>query len=109
MLNILTYTICFLLVAIGLCDLIHFICMLFFKPPVKSVKYILSYLDGKNDYLILKEQFEKYRWYGTDYANKIVAVYDELPDNNIVKEYSGMGIIFISRDKLPLDFLKTEL
>lgn len=70
----------------GLCDLIHTIrCWIISsKRPRNNICTV--YLNSSNTFSQLRFVLEQYRWYGGDFSEYIVAITDELSDDE-VSEY----------------------
>lgn len=87
-----------LLLAIsGLCDIIHSVrsWMISAKRPRYNISVV--YLNQETAFSQLKFIAEQYRWYGTDFAEYVIAVTDGVCKKDILnyeKTFAEMGFIF---------------
>ena len=100
MLEIIIFILLFCLCAIGLCDLLHGLWMIIVRPAVKTDKVCIAFLDGKNDYLILEELYEQYKWYGRKLCDRAYVVYKDYCDPDVLENFTRKGIQFIEYDLL---------
>ncbi len=92
--HIFIFTLMLIFTLIGLCDAIHLLAMLLLNNKDKAAKFIVLFLNGKNDYIELTRVIEEYKWQGKGYADKIFA-YSENPDSKILETFSNKGIVFL--------------
>lgn len=95
MLEIITFIVVFALSVIGLCDILHSIWMCLIKPAKKADSLYFVKLDGDNDYVVLNYTYERYKWYGRAFADRVIAVYDEPVERGIYQFFNSRGIEFL--------------
>lgn len=69
-----------LLTIFGICETIHAFCMLFLTPKKPVKNYLLLYLSNDKAYSQLKFAIEQFHWYGNNYAERIVAITDDVDE-----------------------------
>jgi len=63
---------------LGLGDFLHILRLLILSSKQEGQNILVSFLKEKTSIKQTRKIIEKYRWYGTAYADKIVFVYDNL-------------------------------
>lgn len=67
--------------ALGVCDFIHILKSAFLVPDIKTNSYCVLFLRRGHAISQLRFFSYKLRWYGNEYCNKIIAVTDDLSEN----------------------------
>lgn len=81
---------------IGLCDLMHYIKLLLLKPSKKADTMLLIRLSGESDFENINYINEKYRWHGGYLAKRIVFLFNDSTDKNLIEQFEGNSLCFIS-------------
>ncbi|MBP3706341.1 MAG: hypothetical protein J6J13_03715 [Clostridia bacterium] len=88
----------------GICDIVHTIRMWIFAPkrPYNNICVIFLRENQANSQLrFIREQ---YRWYGNDFAEHIIAVTDDLSEeenNQCKNQFDNSEIIFSTNKAIP--------
>lgn len=90
----------------GICEFVYLIRLIFYFPHVKTNSYSLVVL--KRDYAVRQLNFlwQKLKWQGEDFASGIIAITDNLENNEIMncnKFIVNKKIILSSIDSLTKD------
>lgn len=68
---------------LGICELIHAVRLFFIVPKRRYYNYSLIYLKKGKALKQLKFAIEQRKWFGDTYAEFIIAVYDNLNDEEL--------------------------
>ena len=98
-------TITVLLAIVGPSELVHSLCYFVLKPKTKPRTVLVAYLTEAEAEHQLLSLIEEMRWHGDKYAERLIAVTNELSDekkNLCRSRFFGKGIFFTD------DFGKTN-
>ncbi len=83
MIEIILISIALIFLVLGICDIIHAIRLFFIVPKRRYYNYSLLYLKKGKSLRQLKFAIEQRKWFGDTYAEFIIAVYDDLDQNEL--------------------------
>lgn len=83
MIELILISIALIFLVLGICDIIHVIRLFFILPKRRYYNYSLIYLKKGKALKQLKFAIEQRKWFGDTYAEFIIAVYDNLDDEEL--------------------------
>ncbi len=83
MIELILISIALIFLVLGICDIIHVIRLFFIVPKRRYYNYSLLYLKKGKALRQLKFAIEQRKWFGDTYAEFIIAVYDDLDQNEL--------------------------
>ena len=87
------------LLIVGLCDFLHYFRLLLISPKREPQKVMLLHIEDENDLIGALSVFEKVRWHGKYFADKVICIYREDFDLEMFAELRDKGIIFLKEDE----------
>ena len=93
-----------LLVILGICEVIHAICILLIVPKRPINNYCIVNLSEEKAYYQLRFAIEQLRWNGDNYAEKIIAITDSISQtqyNRCKIIAQNNGVILCESSSLP--------
>ena len=85
MIKAILFILLFLVVVLGLCEILYILRMFFYFPGIRNNYYLIINL--KHNYALKQLNFiwQKIKWYGVDFASGIIAITDNLEQSEIVR------------------------
>ena len=80
MIEALLLTLAVVFASLGLCDFLHTLKTMFLFPGIKAESYCIVFLKPEHAACQLRFLAFKLRWYGSEFADGIIAVTDELSE-----------------------------
>ncbi|MBO4433239.1 MAG: hypothetical protein J5852_06905 [Clostridia bacterium] len=83
MIEAILLTLAVVFASLGICEFLHTVKTAFLFPGIKTKNYCILFL--KTEYAVCQLRFfaAKLRWYGSEYADGIIAVTDELSKSEL--------------------------
>ncbi len=91
------------LIIVGMCDLMHSVWMLLLRPKNRSKGTYVICLNGESDFLTLSQLYEKQKWHGDYFADRIVAISSDDTNKELVSQFSQKGILFVNKNSFTED------
>lgn len=85
MINLVLISFLLLFVVLGICDLIYIIRLLFYFPKTLTPSYSFIVLKKGFAFGQLNFIWQKIKWYGDEFAVGIIAITDQLDENELLK------------------------
>ncbi len=93
------FFICLPLLLVGLCDFLHYLRLLLLRPKREPKKTLLVKICDENELIGIASIYEKMRWHGKYFADKVICVHSEDIDDKLLFDYREKGILFLKEDK----------
>lgn len=92
------FFLCLPLLLVGLCDFLHYLRLLLINPKREPKKIVVCKICSEEDLFGIERVYEKMRWHGKYFADKLICVYSGNMNNEILLDYKEKGIVFLRED-----------
>lgn len=87
-----------LLALLGLCEIVHLICVLVLRPERKSKKILVVFPDNENCEQEIALGLHELSWHGSGYADVLAVVTENVGEakvKQLSEQFSGTSVVFV--------------